>query len=268
MTELSRNKAGRISYLRGGEGEPFVFLHGIPGTSLSWEAVGHRLADHYDVIIPDLLGFGESDGAGDEFYFEGQARALKELLGELGIGRLYLAGHNLGFPVVLTLMRMFPELKVNGLVLSNAHAFPDAVSAIPPIIRSLMGSGAYTSLMLSTTGIRLMYGSHVKKKDNLTWERMKKQVTHEGLKTARQIVRRNLGDFEREYRPFEENYEGIEVPTLLLWADQDPTVPLEVGQRLDEMIPNSTLNIYEGVGHFVPEEQPDQVAGDIEAFFG
>ncbi|NJD54232.1 MAG: alpha/beta fold hydrolase [Candidatus Methanoperedens sp.] len=65
--ELERFKEREMSFLKGGEGEPFLLLHGIPGSAFTWESAGMLLADHYQVIIPDFLGFGQSDPPKDDY---------------------------------------------------------------------------------------------------------------------------------------------------------------------------------------------------------
>lgn len=64
---LTRKKLGRTSYLEGSTGTPILFLHGFPGSAYSWEAAARILLEkhpgRYRAIIPDLLGFGESDAA-------------------------------------------------------------------------------------------------------------------------------------------------------------------------------------------------------------
>jgi pimeloyl-ACP methyl ester carboxylesterase len=131
---LSRKKEGPVSFFTGGEGDPLLLLHGIPGSAYSWEEVGSHLSAHFKVIIPDLLGFGESDLPTNDYYMESQARAIKGLLDCLGISKLFLAGHDFGGPVALTLMRLFPELEIRGLVLSDTNTFTDTY--IPPPLRA------------------------------------------------------------------------------------------------------------------------------------
>lgn len=58
----------------------------------------------------------------------------------------------------------------------------------------------------------------------------------------------------------------IKTQTLILWGDSDPFFATSVGERMQRSIPGSTLKIYDQTGHFVPEEQPTQVAKDIIAF--
>ena len=80
---LERRTAGGTSYLTGGEGPAVVFLHGIPGSALTGSEVATRLQDEYRVVVPDLRGFGESDPPTCDYYMEGQARGIADLLAEL-----------------------------------------------------------------------------------------------------------------------------------------------------------------------------------------
>lgn len=58
---LDRRTERGMSYLTGGEGPPVVFLHGIPGSALTWETVATWMQEQYRVIVPDLRGFGQSE---------------------------------------------------------------------------------------------------------------------------------------------------------------------------------------------------------------
>jgi pimeloyl-ACP methyl ester carboxylesterase len=49
---------------------------------------------------------------------------------------------------------------------------------------------------------------------------------------------------------------GIRVPTLLIWGDHDPALPLEVPRRMLRQIPGGALAILRDTGHWVPEERP------------
>jgi pimeloyl-ACP methyl ester carboxylesterase len=131
MNTLNRQKKAGISYLTAGKGTPFLLLHGIPGSSYAWEGVGTQLSNQYQVIIPDLVGFGDSDPSAGDHYLVDQARALKHLLDTLQIQTLLIAGHDFGAPVGLTLMRLFPELNVKGLVLSQTNVFIDTPIPLP-----------------------------------------------------------------------------------------------------------------------------------------
>ncbi|MDA4128174.1 MAG: alpha/beta hydrolase [Thaumarchaeota archaeon] len=59
---------------------------------------------------------------------------------------------------------------------------------------------------------------------------------------------------------------GFDVPTLLIWSENDPYVPPEHGKRLNQDIPGSKLIVLEDTGHFILEERPQQVTEAISSF--
>ena len=58
----------------------------------------------------------------------------------------------------------------------------------------------------------------------------------------------------------------IDVPTLILWGEQDALFPREEQERLAAAIPGCTLKVYPESGHVVHWERPEQVVRDLEAF--
>jgi len=84
----------------GGSGAPVVLLHGFPQTHLMWRHVAADLAADHAVICPDLRGYGASDkpaGSGRDVYSKRtMARDVVRLAAELGHDRFALAGHDRG----------------------------------------------------------------------------------------------------------------------------------------------------------------------------
>jgi pimeloyl-ACP methyl ester carboxylesterase len=267
---MERHKEGELSFLRGGEGEPLVLLHGIPGSAYAWEAAGRLLTDRYQVIIPDLLGFGRSDPPSGDYYVGAQALAISELLGYLGVRSLYLGGHDFGAPVALTLMRLFPELGVRGLVLSATNVFTD--THVPPPLRAAripyLSTVFYKAMVGNRLGMRMMYLAATKDKSEVSWESFSRHLTPEGIDLTRRIFQRSLADLKANYRAIENTLPAITSPTLVLWGANDPFFAAAVGERVHRAIPGSRLKVYEDTGHFVPEERPSRVAQDIMDFLG
>lgn len=232
---LEQRKEAGISFLEGGRGDTFLLLHGIPGSSLAWRAVGERLANEYRVVAPDLAGFGESDPPGGDYYMEAQARSIGLLLDDLGIEELYLGGHDFGGPVALTLARVRPDLRIQGLVLSATNVFTDTHVPLP----------------LRVAGVPVL----------------RRHLTPSSLDLTRRIFQRSLADLRSNYRAVEDTLARLTMPTLVLWGDEDPFFRPPVGARTHKEIRRSVLKTYEGVGHFVPEEKPVLVAEDILGHF-
>lgn len=97
-----------LSVQRAGQGVPLVLLHGYPQNGLCWHRVAPVLAQHFDVIVPDLRGYGASDAPPDDAahrtYSKRQmARDVVALLDALGIGAAHVLGHDRGARVAYRL---------------------------------------------------------------------------------------------------------------------------------------------------------------------
>lgn len=270
--ELTREKLGRISYLQAGTGIPILFLHGFPGSSHSWEtaasAILRRSPGKYRAIIPDLLGFGESDSGGDDWHMDGQAHAIANLLKGLDISDLCLAAHDFGGPVALTLLRLHPEIQVRKLIISATNLFTD--TPIPLPLRSagvpILGDLVFGTVAGSPVGFRIMYQFATKNKESASWPAFRRHMTPQNMSSTARIFQHSLADLPGNYRMIEQTASQTKIPTLLLWGDRDPFFPISVAKRSEKIIPSSTLRIYERTGHFVPEERPTDVAHDLLDF--
>jgi pimeloyl-ACP methyl ester carboxylesterase len=100
--------AGRLAYHRTGQGEPLVLLHGQGLSRHSWDPIIAQLSSERDVIAVDLPGHGETPrqpkGAGNAPV--DLAVAVVELLDELGLESVHVAGNSTGGWVALELGRL------------------------------------------------------------------------------------------------------------------------------------------------------------------
>ena len=125
VTKIDVSPGFVLAVRRLGEGGvPLLLLHGFPCTSLIWTKVMHPLAGvGFDVVAPDLRGYGDSDYAPDDYYdlaaFSGDMVALTSAL---GWDRFVVAAHDLGAAIAIQLANSFPE-RVDRLLLMN-HAIP------------------------------------------------------------------------------------------------------------------------------------------------
>ncbi|ROQ60251.1 pimeloyl-ACP methyl ester carboxylesterase [Streptomyces sp. 840.1] len=101
----------RLHYVSGGSGEPVVLLHGWPFTWSEYRATMRLLAAAgYQVIAPDLRGFGHSDKPEAGYLKTDVAQDIYELAGQLGLRRIYLVGQDIGMMVAFALAASHPEL--------------------------------------------------------------------------------------------------------------------------------------------------------------
>jgi len=109
---FARNRADTgevvLSFHRAGRGTPLILLHGFPQNHLCWEAVAPALAEHFDVIIPDLRGYGDSDAPGDDpghtiYSKRAMAADIIGLMDVLELERAHVLGHDRGARVAYRL---------------------------------------------------------------------------------------------------------------------------------------------------------------------
>jgi pimeloyl-ACP methyl ester carboxylesterase len=266
---LQRHQTGPLSYLRGGSGPPLLLLHGIPGSSSSWQAVGTELSDRFDVVIPDLLGFGRSEPPEEDYYMEAQADALHTLLRALEIDRFYLGGHDFGGPVGLTLMDRAGEgLQVEGLALASTNVLTDPFVPLP--LRAagvpVLGPLVFWALAGTRLSLRFMHFAGARRGE-CSWERFREHLTPSAVDLTRRIFQRSLADLRSNYRRVEDQARRVSCPTLVIWGDGDPFFPVTAGERTRDLLPQAVLEVLPKTGHFVPEERPLEVAALIRNHF-
>jgi pimeloyl-ACP methyl ester carboxylesterase len=241
-----------------GDGAPLLLVHGIPGSAGSWDAVIPGLVEAgYRVLVPDLLGFGDSTRprSVEGLWLDSQAHALAAVLEALTEGPALIVGHDYGAPVSVTLARLQPA-RVSGLVLSSGNLFTD--TPIPLALRSLrlpfLGPLAARAA-LSAPSLRLMLrlgsGRPHPTMDPAVYLGDRRQ--QEAIRT---IFTTALRELELRYAEVEEALSKLGKPVVVLWGDRDPFLPIEEGRRAAAAIPGAELRIAEGAGHFLPAERP------------
>ena len=265
MTSSARSRDGMAYQRRAGQGAPVVLVHGIPGAALAWQPVVDALPGTVEVVVPDLLGFGESAVparlALDTVGAAAQSRAVEGLLDELGLQGVVLVGHDFGGPVSILLAHRRPDL-VARLVVLSANAFPDTPVPFPlslttrPLVGGLAGRVLFSRpslLMVLRQGV----GSGPPPD----------AATHLGHRQQRRAIAAifsgALRQLSEQYAPVEAALRGLSLPVVVGWGDRDPFFPATQGRRTAEAA-GARLRVFPGAGHFLPHERPVDVAQEIE----
>lgn len=111
MKNFLKVKGKNLAYIDEGEGDAIVFIHGNPTSSYLWRNIAPNFNQSYRVIVPDLIGMGDSeklDGIDNPGYsFNGQYDYLDELLNKLDLGpRIHLVIHDWGCGLGLKYARL------------------------------------------------------------------------------------------------------------------------------------------------------------------
>jgi len=125
MTQVLPYQDIFIRYRVLGSGKPVVFLHGYLESLEMWTEVAKELSTHFQLILIDLPGHGQSTLNTDFLTMEAMADTVNAVLKHLNISKFQLFGHSMGGYVSLAYLRKYGE-KLNALALVHSSPFSDS----------------------------------------------------------------------------------------------------------------------------------------------
>ena len=263
----------RRAFLRGGSGPVLLLVHGIGGSSRTWEPVLPELTRHCTVIAPDLLGHGDSDKPRADYSLGGFANGLRDLLALLGVERATVVGHSLGGGVALQLAYQYPE-RCERLVLVasgglGAEVMPLLRAAALPGAGFAISAGVAAPVRLpvvaaarAAVALGLLDGHDVDELDAV-WRGLADTSTRSAfLRTLRSVVDlrgQSVSSRDRLYL-------AAAVPVLLVWGDRDPVLPVEHAREVARELVGSRLEVLPGAGHLPHRTHPDRFVAAVREF--
>ena len=219
-----------------------VLLHGSPVASASLLSTARALQENFRLIIPDLPGFGGSTLQVEDYSILAHAHYLDQLLSQLGIEKFHLAGYSMG----------------GGVAVEYAHAFPDKLQSILLIssigVQELELLGDYT-INRAIHALQLA----------ALWF-LQECIPHFGwMDNAFLNVPYARNFFDTDQRPLRDYLKAIEVPALILHAEDDNLVPVETAREHHRILPHSELKLLEE-GHLFIITRPEITAPPIIDF--
>jgi pimeloyl-ACP methyl ester carboxylesterase len=246
-----------------GEGEPILFLHGVPDSSEIWSDVVTRLETGFRCVAPDWPAFGRS-GPGEwiDCSLDGHADFVRDLADGLGLSEpFHLVGHDFGGISAMAFTSKYPD-RVKRLAISNAPFSPDYHWHLWARIWQTPRLGEFTMLTMN----RLAF--------NLTLRAASKKLTKQHMQDAYRFVDRDIKRMIlRMYRAMppegwiEWHPRLLEatsrIPTLMLWGENDPFLP----NWLPEKYGAREIIRYPNSGHWTPAEEPEEFSTELKRFF-
>lgn len=263
----------KLAYRRAGSGPAVLLIHGMAGSSSTWNAVFHRLADNFTVLAPDLPGHGKSEKPRGDYSLGAFASVLRDFLLAMDIERATLVGQSLGGGVAMQLAYQHPEV-CERLVLVNSGGLGDDVM---PILRALTLPGAgfvvplfaqnrIRSVIEGATGAIGKIGLRPSPEVVEMWKAYTSLIDPE-TRTAFLATLRSVVDHRgQRVSAMNRLYLAADVPTLIIWGDQDHVIPVRHAHESHEAIPHSELAIFEGSGHFPHCDDPERFAKTVAGF--
>ncbi|WP_207838503.1 alpha/beta fold hydrolase [Williamsia soli] len=262
----------RVAYRDEGTGPVLLLIHGMAGSSRTWDAVLPVLARKYRVIAPDLPGHGDSAKPRGDYSLGAFAAFLRDLLRELDVESATIVGQSLGGGVAMQFTYQHPEYCERLILIGSGGLGPDVnwtlrllsapgAELVLPIIapRPVLEVGNKIRSWLSSAGVHSPRADETWRSYSSLSDRETRQAF---LRTLRSVV-----DYRGQaVSAMNRLYLNSEMPTLLIWGDHDKIIPVAHGYSAHEAIPGSRLEILEGIGHYPHAEAPAAVVEIIDDF--
>jgi pimeloyl-ACP methyl ester carboxylesterase len=263
----------RVGFRMAGEGPVIVLIHGITSRSDCWLEVMQTLARNHTVVAPDLLGHGRSAKPRGDYSLGAYASGGRDLLGALGFEHGTVVGHSLGGGIALQFAYQFPEY-CDRLVLVSSGGLGREVH---PLLRAATLPGSEIVLALLTHRRIVRAGAAV----GAFVERLGLKIGPDIAEFARgygslndaetraaflHTVRNVIDHGGQRVSARDRLYLAEDMPTLIVWGDDDPIIPVEHGREAQELMPGSRLVEIPGSGHWPMLDDPSGLADVIADF--
>jgi pimeloyl-ACP methyl ester carboxylesterase len=250
----------RIAYQRAGEGLPLVLLHGGPLDSREWRRQIDELSDEFTVVAWDAPGCGRSSDPPVRFRSPDYADCLVSFIDALGLGQPHVAGLSFGAVLALELYRRHPTVP-RSLVLASAYA-GWAGSLPSEVVQQRLQQWLHLADLPPDQWAREWIPGLLTKSAPADLVDEVMAILSEFHPAGQRTVVRAFGS-EADLRDV---LPRIDVPTLLLYGDEDVRSPLKVAEALHHAIPASRLVVIPGAGHLCDVEAPERFNTEVRGF--
>ncbi len=253
---------GITHYQLGGpkSGSPIVLVHGFSVPFFIWDPTfDFLIRQGFRVLRYDLFGRGYSDRPALHYDIHCFTKQLKDLLEKLGIEKqVHLFGLSMGGPIVASFTVHFPERICKLVLIDPAGTKSTSLSALLNVA-TLPGLGELLFGLFGSESLVKGIASDFFGADLVeTFQaRYKVQMKYKGFKRAilRTIRNGMLGEFSTAYHKVGK----LPIPALLLWGEQDRTVPFAYHSILRELMPEIEFHSIPNCGHVPHYEKPEVV---------
>lgn len=260
-----------VHYVDEGSGPVLLMLHGNPVWSFVYREVILALRERFRCIALDFPGFGLSTAApAYRFRAQDHADLLVAFLDHLDLSQLTLIGHNWGGPLGLYAAEQRPGT-FERLVLANTWAWPLNGDLSSELFSRGMGNAGGRALMRKFNPLVTRFIPATHKRRTLSEAEMahyRKATSTPERRRAGSVLPGELVGARSFFTDLAEGLNALEtLPTLILWATDDPIFTDKYRKRLESMFTNHTTTVLHGVGHFPQSDAPAEFSRAIQAWW-
>lgn len=222
-----------------------LMLHGWGTDAHNFDGLSAYLAKGFRVLRLDLPGFGGTQAPASAWYVRDYAEFVARFLEKLGVAELRtVIGHSFGGRIVIAGL-------AEGLLIAQTAVLLDSAGIKPP-----------KTLRVQVIGLVARVGKRVLAIPGLS--QLAPGLRRRLYQSAGSADYLESGPLRQIFlntinQDLSADAARIAVPTLIIWGADDLDTPPADGRALANLIPNSTLSLVAGAGHFVHLDAPDRV---------
>ena len=260
-----------VNYVEMGEGPPVLLIHGLAGCWQNWlENICDFARDHR-VVALDLPGFGHSEMPSEKISIPGYGEFVDAFMDAIGMDAATLVGNSMGGFIGAECAISHPH-RVERLVLVSAAGISVERLRFEPGLQLMYAGEAIAQWATArVVGRSRELAGRPRGRQAIMWyitphaDRIAPELVLELASGAGKPGFLPALDALTDY-PIRDRLDDIRCPTLIVWGDKDLIVPVKDAYVFDELVPDSRLIVYEGVGHCAMFEVPERFNADVRAF--
>lgn len=248
----------KIRYLESGSSEKtLVLVHGLGASCERWEHVLPIFKNNFRVIVPDLIGFGQSDKPTVDYTIDFFSEFLEKFLKSLGVDKTSIIGSSLGGQIAAEFASVHPNIIEKLILVSPSGIMKQSTFALDAYIMAalypneLSAKNAFETMDASGKEIPKTTITKFVTRMKLHNAKFAFMSTLLGLKNSESIINK---------------LKNITSPTLIVWGADDPVIPIKFANDFVTHIDNSELYEMSNCGHTPYVQKPELFASQVLKF--
>jgi esterase len=251
-----------------GSGPPLMILHGLYGSSDNWMTIARVISEKFTVYLPDLRNHGQSPHSPVHDY-ESMSNDISELIEDLQLKKLSLAGHSMGGKIAVNLARKWPE-KISHLIIMDVYPFNKSDPSNRFLSEHTMILNSLKSVDLN--GIKKRAEAELLIEEKIDTERIRNLVLKNLLRLPDNTFTwklnidsliGNLGNIVNGLKEPEPEEAITGFPVLFIKGELSDYITVEEMKTVRILFPAVELIIVKNAGHWLHADKPETI---IEIF--
>ncbi|TAF64935.1 MAG: alpha/beta hydrolase [Cytophagales bacterium] len=251
--------------------EILLCIHGYPTASWDWVKMWQSLTTHFQVVAPDMIGFGFSDKPlSYPYHIIDQAELHEQLLHHLGIKKVHILAHDYGDTVAQELLARYEDrqknkqegINIQSIAFLNGGLFPETHRARFAQKLLLSPIGSWVARLFTEKRFRATFKGIFGAQTSPTEQEYKDfwyLATREGGKKIQHKLIRYMEDRRQNRARWVGALQSTQVPLCVIDGADDPVSGAHMVDRYRELVPNPNTVLLKGIGHYPQVEAPELV---------